>query len=93
MQKRIYESPLDLISVGLIQGSSEKIDVGNLDAERDFIDIADLVRALILLMEHGEPGEAYNVATGISHPMRWYLTAQKSWYVSIMSAIVKYGNT
>jgi GDP-4-dehydro-6-deoxy-D-mannose reductase len=49
------------------------LNVGNLDAERDFTDIADLVRALMLLMEQGEPGEAYNVASGISHPMRWYL--------------------
>lgn len=49
------------------------LNVGNLEAERDFTDIADLVRALMLLMERGEPGEAYNVATGVSHPMRWYL--------------------
>jgi len=49
------------------------LNVGNLDAERDFIDIADLVRALMLLMERGAPGEAYNVASGVSHPMRWYL--------------------
>lgn len=49
------------------------LQVGNLDAERDFTDIADLVRALILLMKQGEPGEAYNVARGISHPMSWYL--------------------
>jgi GDP-4-dehydro-6-deoxy-D-mannose reductase len=49
------------------------LNVGNLDAERDFTDIADLVSALMLLMERGEPGEAYNVASGVSHPMRWYL--------------------
>src|SRR4029077_18258672 len=49
------------------------LNVGNLDAERDFTDIADLIRALMLLMEQGVPGEAYNVASGISHPMRWYL--------------------
>ncbi len=49
------------------------LNVGNLDAERDFTDIADLVRALMLLMERGEPGEAYNVASGISHPMKRYL--------------------
>ncbi|HQR09265.1 MAG TPA: GDP-mannose 4,6-dehydratase [Gemmatales bacterium] len=49
------------------------LNVGNLDAERDFIDIADLVRALMLLMERGEPGEGYNIASGVSHPMRWYL--------------------
>ncbi|MFT3879725.1 MAG: GDP-mannose 4,6-dehydratase [Gemmatales bacterium] len=49
------------------------LNVGNLDAERDFTDIDDLVRALRLLMKLGEPGEAYNVASGVSRPMRWYL--------------------
>ena len=49
------------------------LNVGNLSAERDFNDIADLVQALILLMERGEPGEAYNVARGVSHSMSWYL--------------------
>lgn len=56
-----------------IDASPAILHVGNLDAERDFTDIADLVRALMLLMELGEPGEAYNVACGVSHPMRWYL--------------------
>lgn len=49
------------------------LTVGNLNAERDFLDVADLVQALTLLLEHGEPGEAYNVASGISYPMHWFL--------------------
>ena len=41
--------------------------VGNLAAGRDFTDVRDTVRAYALLLEHGEPGEVYNVGTGISH--------------------------
>ena len=47
--------------------------VGNLQAERDFLHVSDVVSALVLLMEKGVPGEAYNVASGTSHPMQWYL--------------------
>lgn len=49
------------------------LTVGDLSAERDFTDIADAICAFILLMERGRPGEAYNVASGVSHPMHWYL--------------------
>lgn len=38
--------------------------VGNLSAKRDFTDVRDVVRAYILLMEHGTPGETYNVGRG-----------------------------
>ncbi|MFO7675814.1 MAG: GDP-mannose 4,6-dehydratase [bacterium] len=40
------------------------ISVGNLDAVRDFTDVRDTVRAYRLVLEKGEPGEVYNVATG-----------------------------
>jgi len=40
--------------------------VGNLSARRDVVDVRDVVRAYRLLVERGEPGEAYNVCTGRS---------------------------
>ncbi len=43
------------------------ISVGNLDARRDFTDVRDMVRAYVLLMERGIPGEVYNVGSGLSH--------------------------
>ncbi|HSR52975.1 MAG TPA: GDP-mannose 4,6-dehydratase [Acidobacteriota bacterium] len=38
--------------------------VGNLEAVRDFLDVRDVVRAYRLLVEEGQPGEIYNVASG-----------------------------
>ncbi len=40
------------------------INVGNLEAERDFTDVRDVVRAYWLALEKGEAGAAYNIATG-----------------------------
>ena len=43
------------------------IPVGNLDPVRDFLDVRDVVKAYLLLLEHGVAGEAYNVASGVGH--------------------------
>lgn len=40
------------------------LSIGNLDAVRDFLDVRDVVAAYRLLVEHGEPGGAYNVCSG-----------------------------
>jgi GDP-4-dehydro-6-deoxy-D-mannose reductase len=44
-------------------GTTE-IPVGNLTPRRDVTDVRDVVRAYRLLIEHGEPGEVYNVCSG-----------------------------
>ena len=43
----------------------EVLPIGDLSARRDFTDVRDVVRAYRLLMEHGEPGEVYNVCSGV----------------------------
>jgi len=40
------------------------IRVGNLESQRDFLDVRDVAHAYRLLLERGEPGEAYNVGSG-----------------------------
>ncbi len=40
------------------------IEVGNLNARRDFTDVRDVVRAYWLALEKGEPGEVYNIGSG-----------------------------
>lgn len=38
---------------------------GDLSPRRDFTDVRDVVRAYRLLVQHGEPGEVYNVCSGV----------------------------
>jgi GDP-4-dehydro-6-deoxy-D-mannose reductase len=43
------------------------IRVGNLDKERDVADVRDAVRAMVRVVERGEPGTAYNIGSGVTH--------------------------
>jgi GDP-4-dehydro-6-deoxy-D-mannose reductase len=45
------------------------IHVGNLDARRDFSDVRDIVQGYWLTVQKGTPGEVYNLASGVAHPI------------------------
>lgn len=53
--------------VQIEMGTRDKIEVGNLEAMRDFTDVRDTVKAYWLVVEKGEPGEVYNIASGIGY--------------------------
>ena len=58
-----------LVEIGL--GRREPmLQLGNLQAFRDFLDVRDLVTALLAVLDHGEIGEAYNVCSGIAIQVR-----------------------
>ena len=40
------------------------IEVGNLEAKRDWTDVRDIVRGYLLAVEKGESGEVYNICSG-----------------------------
>jgi GDP-4-dehydro-6-deoxy-D-mannose reductase len=46
------------------------MEVGNLDARRDFTDVRDMVMAYWLSLEKGKPGTAYNICTGTSFSIK-----------------------
>ena len=48
---------------------TDVIMAGDLTPRRDFTDVRDVVRAYRLLVERGEPGEAYNVCSGVAVPV------------------------
>lgn len=43
----------------------KEVPVGSLEPVRDFTDVADVVTAYRLLVERGQPGEVYNVCSGV----------------------------
>ncbi|MBC7248101.1 MAG: GDP-mannose 4,6-dehydratase [Actinobacteria bacterium] len=46
------------------------IEVGNLNARRDFTDVRDMVRAYWLSLEKGQAGEVYNIGSGKVYSIR-----------------------
>lgn len=64
------QSPIYVVSAFAKQvreiaaGAPSEIKVGNLDSFRDFTDVRDVARAYRLLIERGQTGEAYNLASG-----------------------------
>ena len=55
-------------------GRQDVLELGNLDARRDFGWAPDTVDALVRMAEHDEPGD-YVVATGQSHSIREFVAA------------------
>jgi GDP-4-dehydro-6-deoxy-D-mannose reductase len=50
-------------------GGDARFPVGNLSAQRDFLDVRDVVRAYADLALHGSDGEIYNVCSGVPRKM------------------------
>lgn len=45
------------------------LTVGNLNSQRDFTDVKDMVRAYTMLMEKAQAPEVYNLGSGVSYKM------------------------
>ena len=67
-----FASQIAKIEAGL---QPPKIEVGNLFARRDYLDIRDGVRAFYLAMKKAKNGEAYNIASGRSRTLHEVLDA------------------
>jgi GDP-4-dehydro-6-deoxy-D-mannose reductase len=46
------------------------IFTGNLDVTRDVVDVRDLARALVLIMNTSDSGETFNICSGLSYTFR-----------------------
>ncbi|MCS6849872.1 MAG: GDP-mannose 4,6-dehydratase [Gemmataceae bacterium] len=49
------------------------VETGNLAACRELTDVRDVVQAYVLLLEHGQPGEVFNVGSGQAYSMHTVL--------------------
>ena len=61
--------------VEIERGERRCLKVGTLEAVRDFLDVRDGVAALSLLAEKGQPGEAYNLCSGVGRKVGEILDA------------------
>jgi GDP-4-dehydro-6-deoxy-D-mannose reductase len=52
------------------RGQPGKLRVGNLEVRRDISDVRDVVRAIWLVFERGEPRQPINIGAGQSFPVR-----------------------
>jgi GDP-4-dehydro-6-deoxy-D-mannose reductase len=52
------------------KGDSDRIEIGLLDASRDYIDIEKAIKKLLLIIRFGKKGEIYNVGSGYAVSMR-----------------------
>jgi GDP-4-dehydro-6-deoxy-D-mannose reductase len=47
-----------------------QLEVGDVDVTRDFLDVRDVLRAYLALLERGRNGEVYNVCSGVEWRVR-----------------------
>ena len=51
-------------------GTESRLRIGNAETVRDFLHVRDVVRAYLLLIDHGVQGEVYNVCSGTGQRVR-----------------------
>ena len=70
-----FVAPSFALQIARIEAGQQEavIYVGNLEAKRDFTDVRDIVRAYHLIASSGQPGQAYNVASGTALSIRQLL--------------------
>lgn len=73
-QVRDFALPAFAAQIARIESGRQEpvIRVGDLSAGRDFLHVRDVVSAYFLLLQRGETG-VFNVCSGESHPMSWWL--------------------
>lgn len=52
------------------ESGERAVPVGNLNVVRDFLDVRDVVKAYLLLLERGMSGEVFNLASGVGQNLR-----------------------
>ena len=74
-QSLLYVVPAFLQRLRAAQAvGAGRVATGNLEPVRDLLDVRDVVRAYVALLQHGVPGEAYNVASGKGVTLRVLFT-------------------
>lgn len=70
------------------KGARNEIKVGNLDVERDFSDVRDIVRAYYLAVTRCRAGETYNICSGKAYNIGKMLDVLKSYAKKEIKVVV-----
>lgn len=55
------------------KGHKTGFEVGNIDIVRDFLDVRDVVKAYMDILEKGEKGDVYNICSGVGYSLKQVL--------------------
>lgn len=74
-QSEGFVAPAFAKQIALIEAGLQEpvIRVGNLSAQRDFSDVRDVARAYHLAVTRGQPGEVYNIGSGLPRSIKMLL--------------------
>jgi nucleoside-diphosphate-sugar epimerase len=74
MTERLFVGRVERQIAELLAGARARIEVGSLDAVRDYVSVADAVEQLLAIANCGSAGHVYNVGSGIPIKMRGLLS-------------------
>lgn len=71
-QSEGFVAPDFAMQIARIEAGQQEpvLRVGDLSAQRDFTDVRDIVRAYHLIVEKGNPGDVYNIASGRAYSIQ-----------------------
>jgi len=78
MSTRLFVGRMQLQIREYLRGERQRIETGNLDSERDYINVAEAVNQLRLIADDGCSGQIYHVASGRPVRMRELLARMLS---------------
>lgn len=70
LSERLFVGRVQRQIAQVLRGEIREITVGNLEAQRDYVDVESAVAQLRLIAQRGRAGEVYHVASGVPVTMR-----------------------
>lgn len=74
LSQRLFFGRAEELIKSYKQGVISHLEFGNLDSERDYIELESVFKQLVAIADHGISGEVYNVGSGVPKTMRTILT-------------------
>jgi len=68
--ERLFVGRVERLIEQFKRGQRDAIEIGNLSAQRDYVDSVEAVEQLVMIATRGSPGEVYNLGSGRPTSMR-----------------------